>query len=240
MLRVEDMLNAVAGQANVSDSIVDVVIKYGFIPLRSVRGHPSVWERLLAEIKSDVGEADGEAFGTEIQRVLARGDQPDRWTVDVWLAEEFFQRHMEHTGREPKLWHVTSSMGVLQVLVNSQRLTEAKIDLLISEVVRRAIDEEERALSEAERSGDGSAVAEFMDRVKDLRDFELSLGALRGGVFEEARIVYPWRRNSEQPRGWSPVWSEGILPNIAPLQRLGILARPVLTDEEMFSFDSVG
>ena len=79
--------------------------------------------------------------------------------------------------------------------------------------------------------GQGEAeIAEIDARLKELRTFHIALGWLDEGTTPDARIFYPWRDAGAQPAGWHPQFSEGIRPNIAPIQRLGLLSAPVLSE----------
>jgi Mrp family chromosome partitioning ATPase len=238
--RVEDMLTVVPGQGNVSEDVLKVALDYGFMPLRTVRGHPSVGERFVAELRQEVGREFGDVLAAEIMRVLGHGLGRDSVSIDAWLSREFFTRHVEQTGREPIIWHVSSQSGTAQILLNGQRLTRERIDLLSTEVARRMIDEMHRELKAANIEGRPLDAHTLESQLKEMHLFEIALGWLQDGTNEEARIIYPWRRADQQPRGWSPAWSEGIRPNIAPLQRLGLLAIPVLTEDELVSLQPTG
>jgi hypothetical protein len=231
--RVEDLMTAVPGQANVSDDLVDAVREYAFIPISPVKGIPSVGERLVSELQTEVGVKLGHRLAAEMAKVLTGEDLDPATSINAWLSREFFKRHLHRTDREPEVWHLRSKEGTVQVLVNGRRLTDERLGRMTTDVVRRNIDEMERTLKGALAGGD-EAVAESMEhRLKDAHLFEVAIGLLRGGDNEDARLVYPWRRNDPRPRGWKPIWTEGIRPNIAPLQRLDILAEPVLTEDEL-------
>jgi len=231
--RVEDLMTAVPGQPNVSDDLVDAVRERAFIPLTRVKGIPSVGERLVSELRGEVGSKLGSQLAAEMSRVLTGDDANPAKSLNIWLAQEFFKRHLQRTDREPEVWHLTSNEGTIQVLVNGRRLTDERLARMTTEVVRRNIDEMDRRLKSARADEDVEIARELEFRLKDAHLFEIAIGLLRGGDSDEARLVYPWRRNDARPRGWQPIWTEGVRPNIAPLQRLDILAEPVLTDEEL-------
>ena len=231
--RVEDLMTSVPGQSNVSQEMVDLVSDLGFVPLTPVRGVPTVWDRLVHEMTYEIGDVLGRRLAAKISEVLTEDDQIDSHAVDEWLSQEFFRRHLAHTDREPVVWHVSSQIGAVQVLVNGRRLTDERIGLITTYVVRRKIDELERELKDTRLAGDADGAKLLEADLKDVHLFEVALGELRGGTKAEARLVYPWRKHEQMPRGWNPIWSEGIRPNIAPLQRLDLLTQPVLTDEEL-------
>ena len=231
--RVEDLMTAVPGQPNVSDDLVDAVRERAFIPLTKVKGIPTVGERLVSELKGEVGGKLGNRLAAEMSRALTGDDADPAKTLNIWLAQEFFKRHVQRTDREPEVWHLTSNEGTIQVLVNGRRLTDERLARMTTDVVRRSIDEMEGRLKAARSDEDVEMSRELEFRLKDAHLFEIAIGLLRGGDNDEARLVYPWRRNDARPRGWQPIWTEGVRPNIAPLQRLEILAERVLTDEEL-------
>jgi hypothetical protein len=204
-------------------------------------GHPSAGDRFAAELREEAGPDVGDALTAEITAVLRRGvARGDDYTIDDWISQEFFRRHVERTERQPRVWHITSRLGAVQVLVNARKLNKERLDLIATDVVRRIIDIEQRTLKSAQTKGRADVAVEAERRLKDLHLFEFSLGLLHGGGDDKARIVYPWRRGDQQPRGWQPVWSEGIRPNLAPVQRLGLLPFPVLTEDEMASLLPTG
>lgn len=231
--RVEDMMTAVPGQANVSQEMVDIATEVAFVPLVSVRGLPTVWERFVSEITTEVGDDMGRQLAAKISEVLTGEGDVDSHEVDRWLGQEFFARHVASTDREPVVWHLASTRGTIQVLVNGRRLTDERLGRMTTDIVRPKIAELERALRDERAAEREDEALRVETELKDARAFEVSLAALRGGTKDEARLVYPWRRNDQMPRGWQPIWSEGIRPNIAPLQRLELLTEPVLTDDEL-------
>lgn len=231
--RVEDMMTAVPGQTNLSPEMVHVATAEAFVPLTPVRGIPTIWERLVGELQRDFGESLGNRLASRIAAVLTGDVGIASQSVDDWLSREFFRRHLLRTGREPAVWHVSSPAGAVQVLVNGRRLTDERIGRMTTDVVRRRIHELEQELKELRAADAADEAAVVESEIKDARLFEISLGALRGGTRDEARLVYPWRKQNRMPRGWNPIWSEGVRPNIAPLQKLELLAEPVLTDDEL-------
>jgi len=233
--RVEDVLMAVSGQENLPAELVDVVIRDGLIPITSVRGFRTVGEWLVEELRWELGADAGERVASEFARLLSTDGSDVVDSLNAWLEKEFFPRHLERTQGEPEVWHLTSELGTLQVLAYGRRLDPARLTRLNSDVVRRKIDEFERRLHQAEE-GDRTDDTELIEyQLRDLHMFEVALGMLQVGSSDEAKLVYPWLRDDQQPNGWVPLWKEGIRVNIAPLQRLGLLAIPVLTEEELIS-----
>jgi len=233
--RVEDVLTAVSGQENLSDELVEVVIRDGLIPLTSVRGFRTVGEWLVEELRGELGADSGGRVAAEFGRLLSTDDSDVVDTLNAWVEKEFFPRHLERTQGEPEVWHLTSELGTLQVLAYGRRLDQSRLTRLNAHVVRRKIDELQRRRREANEEDRIDDTELIEHELRDLHMFEVALGMLQVGSSDEAKLVYPWRRSDQQPSGWVPVWTEGIRANIAPLQRLGLLATPVLTEEELVS-----
>lgn len=233
--RVEDMLTAVSGQENLSNELIDVVLEFGFIPLTPVRGRRTVGDWIVEELRVELGAAAGARVAGRFAEVLmGPGSEPSN-ALNRWLTEHFFERHIERTGGEPEVWHIRSQAGTLQLLAYGRRLTRKRLTLIANHVTRRAIDDLQRKL-QAANDADDLALSEEVDaQLRDLHLFEVALGMLQVGSSNEARLHYPWRRAGQQPQGWVPVWTEGIRANIAPLQKLGILASPLLSEEELVS-----
>lgn len=235
--RVEDVMTAVSGQANLSDELVSIVLEDGYLPLRHVPGRHTVGEWLIDELRFELGAEVGENVAKEFANLLGSEDKRAD-TLDAWLSEEFFRRHIERMNGAPEVWHLSSEFGHLQILVYARRLNRERLERLTTQVVRRAIDDRQRRMEEAMHSDEFDRADDLERELRDLHQFEVRLGVLRTGSSDEARLHYPWRKHFQQPSGWVPVWSEGIRPNIAPLQALGLLAHPVLTEEEMGSIRS--
>lgn len=231
--RVEDMMTATPGQANVSREMVDVANDIGFVPLTPTGSIPTVWDRMCSELIGEVGETHGRELASSISGVLTGSDEDDQRAMDRWIEDEFFRRHLDRTEREPDVWQLGSAGGAVQVLVNGKRLTDGRLERLTTDVVRRRISDLEKELKDVRVNGEPEQAQALEEALKDVHKFEVDLSVLRGGSNPDARLVYPWRKQDRMPQGWSPIWSEGIRPNIAPLQRLGLLPVPVLTDEEL-------
>jgi len=214
----------------------------GFLPLHEVKGHQSVGAVLVSEFRSHLGAKLGTWLATEAEWVLSEGFGASGYTLtlDEWLANEYFDRHIKASGYEPAVWHLTSRHKTVQVLVDAARLSRDCIDDLRGTIVERAIGTLERNLKSAVRTGKADAVEQLGEQLSDARTFEIALGWLYEGTTPNARLVYPSRLPDQQPHGWNPVWTEGVKPNIAPLQRLGLLAVPVLTKEELQSLRPTG
>jgi hypothetical protein len=179
---------------------------------------PGDW--LLHEISNEIGAGTGKQLIEGMERVLGRRGSP--YLVDDFLADEFFVRHLDRSNGEPSVWHISSRNGTVALLVPARRFTTQQIELIIAEVVGRAIDELERSRSSLVKKGDLEALAEIEEKLDDVRRLERSLQGL---------IAEP----SGRRRGplWKPDWARGTRANMAPLQAAGLLPFDVLGPDEM-------
>ncbi|MEX2650897.1 MAG: hypothetical protein WD473_00410, partial [Acidimicrobiia bacterium] len=237
--RVDDMMTASYGQGDFSDDVIDEVSLNGFLPFRSLTEHPSVGRWLMDELHSEVAPHTADAIVAEMEGILAAGTGRDSVTVDEWLANEFFLRHLKRTGGDPSVWHLTSEEGAVQVLVPAFRFDRQKIENLMTQVTSRVIDELERNLKSANSKGEIEQAALIEGRIREVRRMETALGLLLGITVDETTKA-PRKRNKNEDWDWNPDWSAGLRANLAPLQRLGLLPFPVLTEEEMNSFLATG
>jgi len=237
--RVEDMMTASYGEGDFSDDVVDEVSLSGFLPFRSLTEHPSVGRWLMEELHSEVAPHTADAIVAEMEEILAVGAGRESITVDDWLASEFFLRHLKRTNGVPSVWHLTSEDGTVQVLVPAHRFDRQKIENLMTQVTSRVIDELERNSKSAHVKGDVEQAALLEGRIREVRRMETSLGLLLGITVDEETKVSR-KRNKGGAWEWNPDWSAGFRANLAPLQRLGLLLFPVLTEDEMNSLLATG
>lgn len=238
--RIEDIVTASTGQTNLSPELIDVVLGQGFIPLTPVKGHHTAGELLASELVWELGSDQGHELAGRFSETLCSNGETKCESLDEWLIQEFFKRHIERMDGEPEVWHLTSESGTLQLLVHGRRLTRDRLTQVNTDLVRRKIDETERLIAKANEEANISSISSLKGRLRELHAFEVSIGVLQAGSSEEAKLLYPWLPLDRQPVGWAPIWTEGILFNIAPLQKLGLLARPVLSNEDLSSVELTG
>src|SRR5690606_14224230 len=144
--------------------------------------------------------------------------------------------HARWTDWEPTVWHVTSPHGTLSALIAATRLDGTRIERFVDGIIIRAIER----LARKQRRAAPAEQEELERQIEDVRSLGLALAWLMDGSNEESRLWYPSLPREQQPVGWQPDWAQGVKSNIAPLQRMGILAEPVLTEEELEVLDPTG
>jgi hypothetical protein len=222
--RAEDMVTSRYGYGDLMESLIHDVSQNGFLPLRPIKGHRTVGAWLTQEIERELETEAGSELVSRFERLLTRGDADE--SVDGWLEEEFFRRHLERTDGEPEVWHLTSPRRAISILVPARRLNAERLESALTEIVSNRIDELERTRSDAEAASDTETAAECEALVADVRVFEESVhGLLYGDKSSGSKRV--------RSVSWNPDWSNGTRANLATFQRHGLLPFNVLSEKEM-------
>lgn len=212
----------------------------GFVPLSTWKGNPSLGSRLRTEFRAILGKREAGRLEEVLLKALGFGHDPSECTsMDRWVSRRYFEAHAVETGWEPVVWHITSAHGTVAALIAADRLTSSRIERFVDTVVIRAIERLARRQRRKEMVGDQDA-SEFETQIEEVRGLGLALAWLMDGSHQDSRLWYPGIAQDQQPRGWNPDWGQGVKSNIAPLQRLGVLAVPVLTEKELEILDPTG
>lgn len=216
----------------------------GIIPLTPGAGDVVLADRFARFLDAEFGEARGHAVEVEAGQIL--GWKPgDEWgqqkptTLARWFEREFFRRHVSQFKRRPIAWHLSSPRGAFQVIVYYHKFDKNRLALLRARYVRNAIESLRHELAKAAGTGTDRAtlnrVAALEAQLADVQEFDARLQRLQEGRDREARIWCPWKSPAEQPVGWDPDINDGVRVNIAPVQRLGLLAADVLAAKDVKS-----
>lgn len=217
----------------------------GIIALTSGMGEETLAGRFRRFLDAEFGAEDGHEIELELAHTLG-------WKVGIewgnqksldperWFERAFFRRHVSQFKRRPIAWHFKSPGGTVQVVVYYHAFNRDRLALLRARYLgdlRQELNSKLGAL-QAEGYRDRSTLARVEDievRLDDLRVFDAKLAHLQEGRQREARIWCPWKTPEEQPQGWNPDINDGVRVNIAPLQRLGLLASDVLAKKDLKS-----
>lgn len=179
---------------------------------------------LRTTLEDEFGADQTAHLVVEFERILAQAEIAS--SLDDWILTRFFRRHIATTGGEPRVWHLKSKGGHVELLVDWQRLNRDLIDQIRLQLNQLLF----RGMAGAVEADLAVAAAE------DVRDFETALAWLYEGTTPEARIWYPWLKPDEQPHGWDPDIRHGVKAHLAPVQRLGLLAVEVLKLNDLVAF----
>lgn len=223
----------------------------GIIPLTGGNGEETLIERLRRFLDEEFGAERGPEVEVEAGQILGwkKGDewgQQRALPLERWLEREFFRRHVSQFKRRPIAWHLTSEKGAFQAIVYYHKFDRNRLTLLRSRYVREALEGLQRQVGEVGRRGLGGGewglrkgereeIARLEEQIEDVREFDRRLGLLLEGRDREARIWCPWKPPEEQPVGWDPDINDGVRVNVAPVQRLGLLAGSVLSKKDLKS-----
>ncbi|MCK4306492.1 MAG: hypothetical protein KAY24_19780, partial [Candidatus Eisenbacteria sp.] len=216
----------------------------GIIPLIAGTGEETLADRLRRYLDDEYGSDRGPEVEKEITMALGwkAGQQwgsQKAMSLDHWLKREFFKRHVSQFKKRPIAWHLTSEKGTFQTIVYYHKFDKNRLQLLRSRYVRQMLDELQRELGatrgESMNREALARVEELENKIEDVRRFDERLQLLLEGRERDARIWCPWKSEGEQPQGWDPDINDGVRVNIAPIQRLELLAGPVLSKKDLNS-----
>ena len=210
-----------------------------------IKGHKTIGARVLDALNSQIESAERSLLIGELIQYFGiegggRSNERVVSAINDWAREHYFTRHLVDTGREPQVWHVASQGRTFEGFIHVSRCTKERIDLFRSEILRRQIEALNKTLKAASKARRADHVRMVEEQIKDLRTFDIAWGWLFEGTTPTARFWYPWKGLEMQPQGWDPNLDEGVRANIAPLQRLGVLAQDVLTGEELLALSPAG
>lgn len=218
----------------------------GIIPLTAGSGEPTLIERMQRYLDAEFGAEHGADVEREASMIL--GWKPgDEWgkqkplTLSGWFERAFFKRHVSQFKRRPIAWHLSSPKGAFQAIVYYHKFDHNCLTLLRARYVRETLDDLRKKLGTAQAESlinQRQALGDMADlekKIADVQAFDENLRRLLEGREREARIWTPWKSAEEQPVGWNPDINDGVRVNIAPLQRLGLLAAPALAEKDVRS-----
>ncbi|MGA7097105.1 MAG: hypothetical protein WB245_06015 [Acidimicrobiia bacterium] len=231
--RVEDLMSAPKGESDYSDELVGLIASDGFLPLQSTPERPSVGMWLAQELNRELEPATARAMVHEIERVLGTKSARGVQTIDEWLGEQFFRRHLNRTKGEPFVWQIQSEGGTCQILAAADWFNRDKIETLLGGLTRRVIEELDRNERAAQTRGDVEQAAILETRIADVQDFEARLGLLIGLSLNSSSAT--GSKKTKKISEWVPDPGLSRRANLAVFQGAGLLPFQVLTDEEMSS-----
>lgn len=208
----------------------------GLVSLQSVAQERPLLERVRAELASFFPEQDPHTLEIEVVNELkkrvkgyARAE-----SLHDWLTDVFFDFHCGLYQQRPILWHLASSQDsaepAFSVIVHYHRFDHDHLAKLRSVHVRDRLATLRREAAQASKDGREDDRLELLAAVEEVETFDRKLAHLQEGHHAGAeggdndyRILTPWKRPEDHPRGWRPDLDDGVKVNIAPLARTGLL-----------------
>jgi hypothetical protein len=191
--------------------------KDGIIPLYKDAAENTMERRLVEDIEKMFGEAKVSEILNELKQILERD-------LDDWLSMDFFKKHVSQYKKRPIIWHISSPEGYFEVLLYYHKLNNQTLHILknvylskASDYNRRKLKELESDLTNASDKNKGMIHKEKEEReeaMEDLKSFETSLDEVLKQSID-------------------PVIDDGVLANISPFQKAGLLAMDVLDKNQL-------
>jgi len=239
---MQDQYEAQQGKPFINPAWVD---PDGVIAFTSGLGEETLVERFRHFLDTEFGADRGREVELELTNAL--GWKPGvEWgkqtPLDLrrWFEREFFKRHVSQFKKRPIAWHLKSPKGSIHLVVYYHNFNRDRLALLRARYLGSLHQEIQGELGAARSEGydDRANVARvdaLEERLIDLEAFDGKLAQLQEGRDRNARIWCPWKTPEEQPHGWDPDINDGVRVNVAPLQRLGLLAADVLNKKDLNS-----
>ena len=208
----------------------------GLVSLQSVAQERPLLERVRTKLTSFFPEQDPHTLEIEVVNELkkrvkgyARAE-----SLQDWLTHVFFDFHCRLYQQRPILWHLASSQESVEpafsVIVHYHRFDHDRLAKLRSVHVRDRLATLRREAAQAGKDGREDDRLQLLAAVEEVEAFDRKLARLQEGHHsgaeggdEDYRILTPWKKPEDRPKGWRPDLDDGVKVNIAPLARTGLL-----------------
>jgi hypothetical protein len=208
----------------------------GLVSLQSVAQEQSLLERVRAKLASFFPEQDSHTLEIEIVNELKKRAKGYRRTetLQEWLTDAFFDFHCDLYQQRPILWNLASSQEsanpAFSVIVHYHCFDHDLLAKLRSVHVRDRMTTLRREAAQAGKDGRGDDRLQFLAALEEVEAFDRKLARLHEGHHagaeggeDDYRILTPWKKPGDRPKGWQPDIDDGVKVNIAPLARTGLL-----------------
>lgn len=211
----------------------------GIVPFETLGDDTSLIERIRAELRDAFGVDDSSHIETEITNELKRTVKGYRRSNSIaeWLENVFFEYHASLYDSRPIIWHISSAQtgasAAFNVLVEYLKFDANRMAKLRGRYLNEARARFRREAALAAKENRADARVEWESRLEEATALDLMLQRVEEGHHEgmdggdeDFRILTPWKTPDQRPRGWNPDLNDGVLVNIAPLQKAGVLRVP--------------
>jgi hypothetical protein len=208
----------------------------GLVSLQSVAQEQSLLERVRAKLASFFPDQDSHTLEIEIVNELKKRAKGFRRaeTLQEWLTDAFFDFHCDLYQQRPILWNLASSQDsadpAFSVIVHYHRFDHDLLAKLRSVHVRDRMTTLRREAAQASKDGREDDRLQFLAALEEVEAFDRKLARLHEGHHagaesgdDDYRILTPWKKPADRPKGWQPDIDDGVKVNIAPLARTGLL-----------------
>lgn len=208
----------------------------GIVPFNAVNGEARLVERVRQELSMLFPDRDANQVEVEIANELSKVVKGYRKcaSLDDWLDNVFFEYHAGLYKNRPIFWHIATAQGTSRfafgALVHYHRFDKNRMAKLRASYLRDAIEAFRREAGLADKAGRSDDRLEWQAKVEEAQALDRKLQLIQEGHHEGAdgserdyRILTPWKRPEERPKGWDPDLDDGVKVNIEPFEKAGVL-----------------
>ncbi len=208
----------------------------GIVSFNAVNGEPRLVERVRDELATIFPDHDANQVNVEIANELKKTVKGYRKcaSLEEWLDNIFFEYHCGLYKSRPIFWHIASAQGTSRfafgALVHYHRFDKNRMAKLRSSHLRDAIEEFRREAGLADKDGRSDDRLEWQAKVEEAQALDKKLQLIQEGYHEgpegserDFRILTPWKKPGERPKGWDPDLDDGVKVNIEPFEMACVL-----------------
>lgn len=198
--------------------------KDGIIPISKETHEKPIVKRLIDDLERIFSEEKVDDVLGEMKSILGRD-------VEGWISKEFFRKHMSQYKKRPIVWHVKSQGNSFECLLHYHKLDHDALQKLRYQYLSKAIEINNYRLHEQKEK-----LKTLTD--KDARNIYKIIDALET-VVEDLKDL-DRRLDTILKSGYDPIIDDGVMVNIAPLQKAGVLSLDVLNKSKMTKAFALG
>jgi len=186
----------------------------GIVCIPPVRQEEPAADRLTRLLEAAYGAAWSPQ---KLPELLAAAGSPGK-TLDLWLRDNFFEKHCDLFHQRPFIWHIWDGLKKdgFSALVNYHKLDHKLLQTLAFTYLGDWIKRQEHELA--------GKVSGASDRLAAARALQQKLQLILDGEAPHD-IFVRWKPLHEQPIGWNPDVNDGVRLNIRPFVLAGVLRK---------------
>jgi hypothetical protein len=210
--------------------------KDGIVSFGAIAGDPRLVDRVRNELAELLPRRDVNQVEVQVTNELNRTVKSYRRcvSIDEWLNNVLFEYHCALYKSRPIVWHIASAQGTspfaFGVAVHYHRFDKNGMATLRGSYLRDAIEESRREAALADKAGRAAERLEWQAKVEEAQALDQRLQRIQEGHHEgpdggdsDYRILTPWKKPNERPKGWAPDFDDGVAVNVGPFQKAGVL-----------------
>lgn len=208
----------------------------GIVPFSPTLAEPSLLDRVISQLHTFFPEQDPGRVEADLANELKKGVKGYRRAASIreWLANCFLEYHCSLYQSRPIFWHIASGQdstsAAFGALVHYHKFDKNRMARLRSTHLREAMDTFRREAALAAKEGRTDDRVEWQTKLEEAQELDRRLQWIQEGHHEgpdggdeDYRILTPWKKPHERPKGWDPNLDDGVKVNIEPLQKAGVL-----------------